>query len=59
MSPSELTFFADSGVETCIEFKYAGHSFTLHNPLNDFWLIVEDAACPEQLLREVADWLTV
>ena len=48
-----VTTFIDSGVETWIDFEYAGHTFSAHNPLNDFWLFVRDPSCPESVLREV------
>jgi hypothetical protein len=52
-----VTAFLDSGAETWIDFEYAGHAFSAHNPLNDFWLFVRDPACPDQRLHEVKNWL--
>jgi hypothetical protein len=53
-----VTAFLDSVTETWIDFEYAGHAFSAHNPLNDFWLFVRDPGCPEELLREVERLLT-
>lgn len=48
-----VTAFIDSPAETWIDFEYAGHAFSAHNPLNDFWLFVRDPACPAAVLRDV------
>ena len=36
-----------------LDFTYAGHRFTIHNPLG-YWLFVADPACPEPILSAVA-----
>ena len=48
-----VTAFIDSATETWLDFTYAGHEFSVHNPLNDFWLFVRNPTCPEALLRTV------
>jgi hypothetical protein len=53
-----VTAFIDLVAETWIDFEYAGHLFSAHNPLNDFWLFVRDPECPEALLREVERMLS-
>ena len=53
-----VTAFIGDVTETWIDFDYAGHSFTVQNPLmNDFWLIVRDPACPDELLNRVVAFL--
>lgn len=48
-----VTGFINSPAETWLDFEYAGYTFSVHNPLNDFWLFVHDPGCPEQLLHDV------
>jgi hypothetical protein len=48
-----VTAFIGSATETWIDFEYAGHAFSAHNPLNGFWLFVRDPECPQKLLGEV------
>ena len=52
-----ITAVIDSITETWIDFEYAGHALSAHNPLNDFWLFVRDPECPETLLLDVENLL--
>lgn len=53
-----VTEFIDTITETWIDFEYAGHSFWIHSPFNDYWLFVRDPSCPETLLRHVKSLLS-
>jgi hypothetical protein len=54
-----VTAFLDAPIETWLDFDYRGHQFSAHNPVSDFWLFVRDPSCPEELLREVKNFLEV
>ena len=45
----------DTVVEVWIDFTYKEHSFTIHNPLGEYWLSVENPECPEAILTEVME----
>lgn len=49
----EAEYLTDSVTEMWLDFTYAGHRFTIHNPLG-YWLFVADPACPEPILSAVA-----
>jgi hypothetical protein len=51
----KLTSYVGSIFETWIVFEYSGQLFSAHNPLNDFWLFVDDPQCPDNVLCEVED----
>jgi len=44
------------GIESWVEFEYAGHAFSMHNPLSDYWLFVRDPGCPSDILNRVKSW---
>jgi hypothetical protein len=52
-----LVPFTTSPAEARVDFEYAGHSFTAHDPLNDFWLFVSNAKCQESVLRRIVELL--
>src|SRR5688572_21592781 len=52
-----VTAFVPSVSETWIDFEFAGHRFSAHNPWNTFCLFVRDPTCPDSVLREVRDRL--
>jgi hypothetical protein len=48
-----VTAFIDLPSETWIDFSCRGFRFSAHNPMNEFWLFVENPACPDEILREI------
>ncbi len=52
-----VTDVLDTPVEAWIDFTYRGHRFTMNNPLNEYSVFVEDPACPEAVLSEVASYV--
>ncbi len=53
-----VTGFLDGIDEAWIDFEYGGHSFTAHNPLNEYCLFVHDPFCPGDLLSVVTKLVT-
>jgi hypothetical protein len=48
-------FLTDGVTEAWIDFDYAGYKFNINDAPGDFWFFVNDPACPEAILRRVAD----
>ena len=47
-------FITDRVVEAWIDFTYRGHRFSAKNQFGEFWFFVQDPACREEILDEVA-----
>ncbi len=47
-------FVFDGIVEAWIVFRYGGHEFSVNNQFGDYWFFVQDPACPDSTLQEVA-----
>jgi hypothetical protein len=48
-----VTALIDTPIETWIDFTYGGFRFSAHNPMNEFWLFVEEPGCPDEILQDV------
>ena len=47
-------FQTDGTLEMWLEFEFRGHKFFIGNKFGDFWFLVEDADCDEEILLEIA-----
>ncbi|HEX3525504.1 MAG TPA: hypothetical protein VH988_00425, partial [Thermoanaerobaculia bacterium] len=47
-------FVFDGIVEAWIDFRYGGHEFSVNNQLGEYWFFVQDPACPDTTLQDVA-----
>jgi hypothetical protein len=53
---AEITeFITDGVVEMWLDFKYRGYLFSVNNQFGDYWLFVQDANCPDEILLKVCD----
>jgi hypothetical protein len=43
-------------IEAWIEFRFRGFDFAVNNQNLEYWLFVRQPDCPEEILREVADY---
>lgn len=56
LADAEITeFLTDGIVGMWLEFDFRGHHFSVNNQYTDYWFLVEDANCPEEILMEVID----
>jgi hypothetical protein len=53
-----VTAFLDGLIEAWIDFEYGGHSFSVHNPFDEYWLFVRDPSCPDEILSAVKKLVT-
>jgi hypothetical protein len=54
LNGSDQTDFITDGVtEAWIDFHYRGQRFTVNDQLGEYWCLVEDPGCPDDLLHEV------
>ena len=47
-------FITDDVTEAWIDFTFAGHTFHLNNQCGAWWCIVDEPACPDPILLQVA-----
>jgi hypothetical protein len=47
-------FTMDGVVEMWLEFEFRGQNFFVGNQFGDYWFLVENPECPEEILIEVA-----
>lgn len=53
---AEITeFLTDGVVDMWLEFDFGGHKFSVTTRFGDYWFLVEDADCPEEILIEIID----
>lgn len=53
---AEINDFAMDGViEMWLEFDFRGQRFFIGNQFGDYWFLVENAECPDEILLEVTD----
>ncbi|MGE3180661.1 MAG: hypothetical protein AB7N71_03460 [Phycisphaerae bacterium] len=53
---AELTsFVCDRVTEAWIDFRYAGHEFSINDQLATYWFFVTDPDCPDEILKSVLD----
>ena len=53
---SEITeFLTDGVVEMWLEFDYREHRFSVNNQFGDYWFLVEDANCLDEILLEIVE----
>ena len=45
------TVVPNDEVDAWMEFTFAGHRFTVHDPYGEYWFFVEDPEAPDLLLR--------
>lgn len=50
---SDAGMITDEVTEAWIDFRYRGHEFSINNQHGDYWLFVEDPACPAEVLEAV------
>ena len=46
-------FITDRITEAWIDFTYAGYEFTINDQYGEYWFFVNDATCPDHILRRV------
>lgn len=46
-------FVCDGMTEAWIDFRYCSHNFTINDQFGEYWLFVNDPACPDQILIDV------
>ncbi len=49
----------DDVTEAWLDWRFAGHAFSAHNPFGEWWVFVRDPACPDEILARVRDHLAV
>jgi hypothetical protein len=58
MPGAQITaFVTDDVTEAWLDWRYRDHRFSANNQFNEWWLFVEDPACPDEILLEVIAWL--
>ena len=45
--------FTDGITEAWIDFTCAGYEFTINDQFGEYWFFVNDATCPDNILRRV------
>lgn len=50
---TDANIITDEVTEAWIDFRYRGHEFSVNNQFGDYWLFVEDPACPVEVLEAV------
>ena len=48
-------YLTDNVTEMWLDFSFRGHAFTVNNPYGDFWFLVRDPTCPDDVLVAVID----
>jgi hypothetical protein len=48
-------FVTDDVAEAWVDFDFASHRFSMHNPDGRWWFFVSPAECPEPVLERVLD----
>ena len=48
-------FLCDHVTEAWIDFTYRGHNFVINDQFGEYWFMVEDPNCAEEILQEVAE----
>jgi hypothetical protein len=46
-------FLCDGVTEAWIDFRYCNHAFTINDQFDEYWLFVDDPACPDEILFSV------
>lgn len=46
-------FVTDGVTEAWIDFTYAGHTFAINDQFGEYWFLVDDPACPDEILMRV------
>jgi hypothetical protein len=46
-------FLCDDVTEAWIDFRYCNHAFTINDQFGEYWLFVNDPACPDNILIDV------
>ncbi len=49
----ETDFITDRAFDWWLDFMYEGHEFTLNEQLGNYWFIVSDPQCPDEILMAV------
>lgn len=52
---ARTTGFLDAPAEIWIDFRFAGHDFTINRQNGEYWFFVADPDCPETILHSVAE----
>jgi hypothetical protein len=48
---SGLEVLTDEVTEGFIDFDWRGHHFTINDQSGDYWFVVDDPTCPEEILQ--------
>lgn len=49
----KITGYVNAPVDLWIDFDFRGHKFSLNNQLGDYWMFVDDPACPDDILLAI------
>lgn len=52
-----VCLLTDGIVESWIDFRYRDRQFTVNTQFGDFWFFVNDASCPDEILKELLSTL--
>lgn len=56
LEDAEITGFdLDGVVEMQLEFEFREHKFFVSNQFGDYWFLVEDPNCPDEILLEIIE----
>lgn len=56
LDDAQITEFdLDGTIEMSLEFEFRGHKFFIGNQFGDYWFLVEDASCPDEILIEIIE----
>jgi hypothetical protein len=50
-----MGFLCDNVTEAWIDFRYRSHNFTINDQLGEYWFIVNDPVCRDDILSEVVE----
>lgn len=54
LAGADVTAFVRVGpMDASLEFSYGGHAFDISDRLGDYWFVVDDPHCPEDVLRTI------
>ena len=48
-------YLTDDVTEVWIDFTYRDYKFSVNNQFGEFWLFVDDPACPDEVLNSIVE----
>lgn len=48
-----LQFVSDGVVESWLDFRFFDHQFSIHDPMGEYWVFVQDPNCASFILLEL------